>query len=95
MDAERSPCCQESVQCPYADKARLHDSVVQHVIAAFKASYEQGYRYDFGIENPDGELKFRPFMQQENWPPGLPWVYKPFDCCAFNTQSEKSNVILD
>ena len=75
--------------CPYADRARLHDSIVKHAIEAFKASYEKGLRFDFGIENLDGELKYRPFMHHEHWPTNPPYNYAPFDCCAFRHPAKK------
>ena len=88
-DEERNPCCDEDMACKYGDKARLHDSLVKHVIASFKASYKRGNKYHFGVENPDGELKRRPFMQKENWPKELPYAYKPFHCCAFKHPAKK------
>ena len=88
-DAERTPCCTEDVECRHADKARLHDRIVQHVLHALKAGYDQGFNFHFGIENPDGDLKHRPFMLPEEWPEGLPRAYRPFHCCAFKHPAKK------
>ena len=88
-DADRSPCCEPEAGCPYAEKARLHDALVQHVIAALRAGHQRGNKFDYGIENPDGDLKHRPFMQAENWPAELPMAYKPFDSCAFKHEAKK------
>ena len=88
-DIERSPCCPPEAGCQYAEKARLHDSIVQQVISALEAGYSRGHHYHYGIENPDGELKYRPFMQAENWPQNLPMEYRPFDCCSFQHPAKK------
>ena len=88
-DIERSPCCPPEAGCQYAEKARLHDSIVQQVISALEAGYSRGHQYHYGIENPDGELKYRPFMQAENWPQNLPMEYRPFDCCSFQHPAKK------
>ena len=88
-DVECSPCCPEQSGCPYGDKARLHDGIVKHVLHTLQAGYTQGFRYHFGIENPDGELKYRPFMSEEQWPTGLPRSYKPLHCCAFGHPAKK------
>ena len=55
-DADRSPCCEPEAGCPYAEKARLHDALVQHVITALRAGHQRGHgnKFDYGIENPDG-----------------------------------------
>ena len=89
IDAERTPCCPAEVNCKYADKARLHDRIVQHVLQALQAGYKRGFNYHFGIENPEGELQHRPFMTEEQWPVGLPRAYRPFHCCAFQHKAKK------
>ena len=88
-DDERNPCCPEQDGCPYGNKARLHDGIVRHVLQALQAGYTRGFKYHFGIENPDGELKYRPFMSEEQWPTGLPRAYKPFHCCAYGHPAKK------
>ena len=90
-DTDRSPCCEPEAGCPYAEKARLHDAIVRHVIDidALRAGHQRGNKFDYGIENPDGELKHRPFMQTETWPAELPMAYKPFDCCGFKHEAKK------
>ena len=42
-DTERNPCCPESSECPYADKARLHDGIVEHVLQHGKLTWGGGY----------------------------------------------------
>ena len=86
-DAERSPCYPEQSGCPYGDEARLHDGIVKHVLHALQTGYTRGFRY--GIENPDGELKYQPFMSEEQWPTGLSRAYKPFHCCAVGHSAKK------
>ena len=51
-------------------------------------SVASGY-YHFGIETSDGDLKYRPFMAEQQWPEGLPWAYLPFHCCAFKHRAKK------
>ena len=70
-------------------KARLNDAIVRHVIEALRAGHQRGNKFDYGIENPDGDLKHRPFMQAENWPAELTMAYKPFDSCAFKHEAKK------
>ena len=50
--------CNPKVACPYADKTRLHDSIMKHMINTFHASYEKGLRFDFSIKNPDEERAY-------------------------------------
>ena len=88
-DTDRSPCCEPEAGCPYAEKSRLHDALVRHVIGALRAGHQRGNKFDYGIENPDGDLKQRPFMQAENWPAELPMAYKPFGSCAFKHDAKK------
>ena len=57
--------------------------IVQHVLYALQAGYKCGVRYYFGIENPDGDLKHRLFMGEQQWPQGLTRAYHPFHCCAY------------
>ena len=87
-DADRSPCCKPEAGCPYAEKARLHDALVRHVIEARRAGHQRGNKFDYGIENPDGDLKHRLFMQTENWRAELPMAYKPFGSCAFKHEAK-------
>ena len=47
------------------------------------------------VENPDGDVKDRPFIQAENWPQDLPMAYRPFDCCSFEHPAGKNNVTFD
>ena len=94
-DPERNPCCERQSACPYAAKARLHDSLVQHVIAAFAASHRRDHKYAFGIENPKGDLEKRPFMQPAQWPEVLQTVCnKAFDCCAFGHPAKKPMMFM-
>ena len=83
------------MRCPYADKARLHDWIVQHVLQALQAGYTRGFKYHFGIENPDGELKYRPFMSEEQWPKDYPEHTDHSTAVPIQTPAKKANVILD
>ena len=85
---DRSPCCEPEAGCSYAEKARLRDAIVRHVIESLRAGHQRGNTFDYGIENPDGDLKHRPFMQAENWPAELPMAYEPFDSCAFKYEAK-------
>ena len=80
-DKFRTPCCPKRARCRYGDKARLHDDIVKRVKTSIEHDAAAGRQYEFIIENPDDELKYREYMQPGEW--SIPMYQKPFHCCAF------------
>jgi len=79
-DPERSPCC-EDPRCKYGPIARAHDKLVQKVKRSIEFDTKRGLQVQFGIENPWGDLKRRPYMQPSAWK--IPMKHVRSDCCAF------------
>ncbi len=88
VDAERSPCCDITVDCKYAATARMHDEFVPALLQSYKKDKDRGLSYDCSIENVDGDLKFRPYMDPEKNPLMRAFSYKSFHGCAFKHPSK-------
>ena len=80
-DEFRSPCCPPEAKCKYAAVAREHDDIVKRVKSGLEHDKRLGHQYDFGIENPKGELIHRDYMHEESW--NTPMSIKLSDCCAY------------
>ena len=74
--------------CQYSEKARLHDATThwQQVISALAAGYRRRHHFHYGIENPYGELKYRPFMQAKNGHKTYQWRADLLIAAHSNTQ---------
>lgn len=81
-DPDRNHCCPPEVGCARGGKGRPRGSIAQRALGASQAAYRRGVSFYFGIKNPDGELKYRPFMLDAQRPLGLPVASRPFRCCA-------------
>ena len=84
QDRFRSPCCEQGIECKYCKIAHLHDQFVPHLQQMFVHDYASGLQYHFGIENPDGMLQARDYMQIEQWPTACEPRYCKFDSCAYD-----------
>ena len=55
--------------------------MVQKVNRSIEFDKKRGLLMEFGIENPWGDLKRRPYMQPSDWK--IPMRHVRSDCCAF------------
>jgi transposase InsO family protein len=86
-DPERGPCCEED-ECPYRQKATLHDKCVPHLQEMVKADWQEGFTYDYVVENPHGCLGLRPYMETNEWPEQRVNKFT-VDQCAFGKLTQK------
>ena len=61
--------------------AHEHDDLVKHVKAAITHDMMSGLSYDWGIENPRGDLLKQPYYDPDSWQTTAHIKY--LDCCAF------------
>jgi hypothetical protein len=95
-DTERTPCCPEGVMCKYADQARLHDSIVQHVLHALQAGYKRGFRtVPFRDRKPRWGPETQTIHGGTTMAPGSAQSVSPIPLLRIQTQSQVANVVLD
>jgi hypothetical protein len=68
-----------------------HDNLVKYLTESYMADKEEGYEYDFLMENPAASLRQRPYMRGERIEG---WMQrKTVDYCAFGMPYKKSTDI--